>query len=141
MEKWQYVQSIYNKVIAKCPAGTLQKYLNKNPLSYPLSTNYGVSWDERKGTNLMLCSPNYNTATACKTGEHIRFLNFATEQERHNAWESYLSKFARFCIAMDESTKLAPYMGDYTQPWTDERFKEYFELSDEEWKVIDESIT
>ena len=53
---------------------------------------------------------------------------------------SYHTKFSKFCISLDESTKLAPYMGDYTEPWTDERFKQYFELTDIEWQLIDTVI-
>jgi glucuronate isomerase len=30
---------------------------------------------------------------------------------------------------MDESVKLAPYMGDYTKPWTNARFCEYFGIT------------
>lgn len=87
-----------------------------------------------------LVSKNYSTAIQTTLSNNIRFLNFNTEQERYNAWQSYLTKFARFCICMDESTKLAPYMGDYTEPWTDERFKQYFELTDIEWQLIDTVI-
>ena len=85
-------------------------------------------------------STNYKTACAGKPSGHTRFLNFSSETERYNAWQSYLTKFARFCICMDESTKLAPYMGDYTEPWTDERIKQYFGLTDIEWQLIDTVI-
>lgn len=139
-DSWKIVKSIYEKVVAKCPVGTYNSMLNKNTNGFALSTNYGVSWDERKGTNLMVCSPYYNTATQGKLGTHIRFLNFATEQERYNAWQSYLTKFARFCIAMDESTKLAPYMGNYQQPWDDQRFYQHFGLTAEEIWVIENTI-
>lgn len=140
MNQHEIVKNIYKKVITKCPVGTFRNMTEKTANNYSLSTYYGVSFDERKGTNLMVCSPNATTAFSTNTGIHTRFLNFNTEQERYNAWQSYLTKFARFCIAMDESTKLAPYMEDYREPWTDERFKQYFELSDIEWQLIDTVI-
>lgn len=146
MEKWQYVQSIYQKLITKCPVGTLKNATVKpNNMLFPLKyyiTRFATSDHNDNGGNngFRICSQNYNTAIQATIVAGAKFLNFNTEQERYNAWQSYLTKFARFCIAMDESTKLAPYMDDYTQPWTDERFKEYFELTDEEWKVIDETI-
>lgn len=148
MEKWQIVQSIYQKVIAKCPVDTLNTKKVKAPNSthaLRLLITRGTTQDgdthDPNGTKLYkIVSPHYKTACMQTLCSSVSFLNFNSENERKNAWQSYLTKFARFCIAMDESTKLAPYMDDYTQPWTDEMFKEYFELTDEEWKVIDETI-
>jgi hypothetical protein len=88
-----------------------------------------------------LVSQNYNTAISTKFAVNVRYLNFATEAERYNAWQSYLTKFARFCICMDESTKLAPYMGNYTQPWDDQRFYEYFGLNKIEIQLIETVIS
>lgn len=141
MNYWKTVKSIWEKVEAKNPQGTLSAQLTKSPTTnFTVATNYGVSWDERKGTNLCLVSPNQQTAYSNKGGTHIKFLNFNTETERKNAWQSYLTKFARFCICMDESTKLAPYMGNYTQPWDDQRFYEYFGLNKIEIQLIETVI-
>lgn len=147
MEKWQYVQSIYQKVLQKQAEGTLNKKWTKNPITnytvriYPTRERLqGNTHDPNQTALFKLVSMIYTTNCQQNLASCVKFLNFNSENERKNAWQSYLTKFARFCIAMDESTKLAPYMDDYTQPWTDERFKEYFELTDEEWKVIDETI-
>lgn len=141
MNHWKIATSIYNKIISKCPQGTYQRQLTKTPeKSYVISTYYGVSFDERKGTDFQVCSPNNITAFKKTLGSHTRFLNFDTAQEQYNAWQSYLTKFARFCIMLDESTKLAPYMNNYTEPWTDKRFKEHFKLTDIEWQLIDTVI-
>ena len=85
-------------------------------------------------------SQYYTTVCSTKYAKNVRYLNFNSEQERYNAWQSYLTKFARFCIMLDESTKLAPYMNNYTEPWTDKRFKEHFKLTDIEWQLIDTVI-
>ena len=138
---WKIVKSIYEKVIAKNMFKVCDNHKTKEPTTvYPIRVIVGGSVDERKGTWFRLVSPNYTTACSTNTSQNIRFLNFNTETERKNAWASYLTKFARFCIAMDESTKLAPYMNDYTQPWDDKRFYEYFGLTVEEIDVIEKTI-
>lgn len=138
---WKIAQSIYNKIISNCPQGTYQQQLTKTPITnYPLSSRYGCFFCDGNSAHDYNVSTNYKTACAGKPSGHTRFLNFSSETERYNAWQSYLTKFARFCVMLDESTKLAPYMDDYTEPWTDERFKQYFGLTDIEWQLIDTVI-
>ena len=140
--KWKIVQSIYNKIIVKCPVETLNTGQKRNPENYSLrmSTARSATMSEHEiggTTGFRLVSRNYETACRTNLAGGIKFLNFNSEQERYNAWQSYLTKFARFCVMIDESTKLAPYMDDYSEPWTDKRFKEYFGLNDIEWQLID----
>ena len=145
MNHWKTVKSIWQKVEAKNPQGTYNAQLTDKPTTaFPLRQYYGIPWSEH---NTNGCSSHFRTVsikyqTACQNDRcnHIRFLNFDTEQERYNAWLSYLTKFARFCICMDESTKLAPYMGNYTQPWDDQRFYAYFGLTQPEIQLIETVI-
>lgn len=140
------VKGIYDKLVAKCPAGTYGSQLTVKPTTaFPLRQFYGIcftknSHDMNGTQEFNTESKNYNQATLTKTGTHVRFLNFDTDVERYNAWQSYLTKFARFCICMDESTKLAPYMGNYTQPWDDQRFYKYFGLNKIEIQLIESVI-
>lgn len=144
MNQYEIVRSIWKKIQEKNMV--IKPYLTKLPQSnFALQTRYGVYFGEGEhdpnGTaSFKLVCTQYNSAIQNHVCGHVRFLNFNTEEERYDAWQSYLTKFARFCICMDESTKLAPYMGDYTEPWTDERFKQYFELTDIEWQLIDTVI-
>ena len=145
MNQYEITRSIYHKVIAKCPQGTYDNTLTKTPIApFPLRHPYGVNLSDYHtmggSWNFRVVLLNYQSSIVQTTNSHVRFHNFNSEQERYNAWQSYLTKFARFCICMDESTKLAPYMGDYTEPWTDERFKQYFGLTDIEWQLIDTVI-
>lgn len=144
-DSWKIVKSIYEKVVAKCPVGTYQSKLTKNPkTNFALRQNYGMAFSDHNsngGCNGFRCVRQFfNSCLATTENPHVRFLNFATEQERYNAWQSYLTKFARFCIAMDESTKLAPYMDNYQQPWDDQRFYQHFGLTAEEIWVIENTI-
>jgi len=144
MNHWKIVKSIYCKLIAKCPEGTLRIQLNKksNGFSIRCLPEAQLSGHNQNGgsSGFRLVSQNYNTAISTKFAVNVRYLNFATEEERYNAWQSYLTKFARFCICMDESTKLAPYMGNYTQPWDDQRFYKYFGLNKIEIQLIETVI-
>jgi len=145
MNHYEIARSIYHKVIAKCPQGTYISKLQKLPQNFSLrmSTARSATMSEHTDggtTGFRLVSQNYSTAQRTNNAGGIAYINFNTEQERYNAWQSYLTKFARFCVCIDESTKLAPYMEDYREPWTDERFKQYFELTDIEWQLIDTII-
>lgn len=142
MKNWEIVKSIYCKIITKCPEGTFMANQVKNPQGFALRTYYGISV-QKDGRKTICDRPvpiTYNKAIIMSTGLHVRFLNFTTDMERYNAWQSYFTKFARFCFILDESMKLSPYMNNYTKPWTDERFKQYFELTDIEWQLIDTVI-
>lgn len=147
MNHWKIAQSIYNKLIAECPAETCKNKFTKTPQTafscrcMP-EANMGCTNNHGKNdkNSFLLMSQYYTTVCSTKYAKNVRYLNFNSEQERYNAWQSYLTKFARFCIMLDESTKLAPYMNNYTEPWTDKRFKEHFKLTDIEWQLIDTVI-
>lgn len=150
---WKIVQSIYNKVITYCYNKTngfktpwkLHQIKTDEPNSlFALRIAWGGTFDIARANggsrNNRLVSTNYQTSCNQTPGTNVRFLNFTTDQERYNAWQSYLTKFARFCIAMDDSTKLAPYMDNYQQPWDDQRFYQHFGLTDTEIWVIENTI-
>lgn len=144
---WKIAQSIYNKITNKCPIGKLNNAserpdINKFSMKYYVARSHvSVGINPGGCTHYRIVSQNYTTTCQNQVTSGAKFLNFNTEQERYNAWQSYLTKFARFCVMLDESTKLAPYMDDYSEPWTDKRFKEYFELTDIEWQLIDKVIS
>ena len=149
---WKIAQSICNKVMKNCYNQTetrtpwlLHRIKTDRPNSeFPLRIAWGGSFNTGRtnggSRHNRLVSLNYTTSCNQTESNNVRFLNFNTEQERYNAWQSYLTKFARFCVMLDESTKLAPYMDDYSEPWTDKRFKEHFGLTDIEWQLIDTVI-
>ena len=146
MNHWRIVRSIWQKVEAKNPVGTIRAQFSKTPTGFSLRCQpeahmVGAHEHDPNGTQAFkLVSPHYNSVKSTTPATNIRYLNFNTEQERYNAWQSYLTKFARFCICMDESTKLAPYMGNYTQPWDDQRFYAYFGLTQPEIQLINKVI-
>lgn len=144
MNHWKIVKSIWQKVEAKNPVGKIRGMFSKTPSGFSLRClpEAQLSGQHSTGgsTGFRMVSRDYNTVCSQKFAQNVRFLNFNTDVERYNAWQSYLTKFARFCICMDESTKLAPYMNNYTQPWDDQRFYEYFGLNKIEIQLIETVI-
>ena len=95
-----------------------------------------------------MCSVNQYTK---KTEELPESLPFTTKAEAQNFIDSYNTKFLKTCLGflhvdMHIHPEYLPYMPDYTQPWTDKRFCEYFEITgyiddehaepDSEWEII-----
>ena len=95
-----------------------------------------------------MCSVNQYTK---KTEELPESLPFTTKAEAQNFIDSYNTKFLKTCLGflhvdMHIHPEYLPYMPDYTQPWTDKRFCEYFGITgyidDEhaepgsEWEII-----
>ncbi len=79
-------------------------------------------------------------------GSPIPFsIKFNTENELENFINSTKTCFFKYLIIlmhidMSVPNKYLPFMEDYTEPWTDERFYEYFKLTSEEIKTIEDSI-
>lgn len=72
---------------------------------------------------------------------------FNSEIERRNFYNSLFTKFIRFIIVTCRDGQTAasayyaiPFMQDYTQPWTDERFYKFFDLTPDEIKLIEDTV-
>ena len=90
-------------------------------------------------------SPRLDVAKSKKTSCGHRTVNFETEDESINFFNSLQTKFYKFinvCIKRDMHVhwKYAPWLGDYTHPWTDEDLYKYFELTDDEIAIIEDEI-
>ena len=90
-------------------------------------------------------SPSVEVAKSTKASSGHRTANFATEKEAINFFNSLCTKFYRFinkCIKLDMNVpwRYAPYLGDYTHPWTDKDLYEYFNLTPEEIAIIEGKI-
>ena len=91
-----------------------------------------------------IASSNYERALKSKQrfGWH---LEFDTEEERKNCWAAWHLKSHQFIhslIKIDNFNMLAelPYLGDYTHPWTDEMLYNYFDLTEDEIKEIENAF-
>lgn len=131
---WRVAKSIFQKLMQKNILYSLRDATVKNGFTFPLkyfTTRYATSGHNDNGGNngFRIVSKNYSTAIEVSDAAGIKYLNFGSEKERKNAYDSFNTTFARFCIAITESLKMSPYMGDYTKPWTNARFCEYFGIT------------
>ena len=121
----------------------IKSHLVKEPNKFSLRYFVGCHWDPSSNFEGTAKSYDY----ACKTNSvgHTKYLNCQKEIVRKNLFKSGFTKFFKFCVYLD-GIKLAPYMDDYTKPWDDKRFCEYFGITgyidDEhaepgsEWEII-----
>ena len=90
-----------------------------------------------------ITSKNYEKALASKQrwGWH---LEFDTEEERKNCWECWHLKSHMFIHSLIKADNFNMYQWlpalDYTHPWTDEMLYEYFGLTEDEVKEIEQGI-
>ena len=90
-------------------------------------------------------SPRLDIAKSTKTSCGHRTVNFETEEESINFFNSLQTKFYMFinrCIKRDMHVPwwYAPYLGDYTRQWTDADLYKYFNLTPEEITIIEDEI-
>ena len=72
-------------------------------------------------------------------------IKFNTEQEAinfENSLKTLFYEYLVYTIKMNQHTpfKHLPWMIDYKEPWTDERFRKYFKITDDEWDSVVETM-
>ena len=72
-------------------------------------------------------------------------IKFTTREERDNFYDSWNTKTLRWMfnamkVDVNVHSNLLPWLGDYTRTWTDEDLYKYFNLSDDEIKIIESEI-
>lgn len=89
---------------------------------------------------------DYVSGIKPKPGTGIPFsIKFDTENEAINFENSLKTTFYYYlvyCLKTDQHTpfKFLPFMGDYTKPWTNERFYKYFNLISDEISIIENTM-
>ena len=72
-------------------------------------------------------------------------IKFNTVAEAQNFYDSFFTKFYTWLCNITRMNQnlhpsLLPWLGDYTHPWTDDDLYKYFNLSDDEIKIIEDEI-
>lgn len=72
-------------------------------------------------------------------------IKFDTVNEAQNFYDSFFTKFYTWLCNITKmqqnlNPNLLPWLNDYTHTWTDEQLYEYFNLTEEEIKLIEEEI-
>lgn len=144
-------KSLCKKFLKKCELSHWKTFLGEGDFILNMSHVHGHVGN-KDFTNL-LCM-RYTDALKVKKTEDVRScqFRFRTENERKNFFDAYMnSKCIHWWNLQWKNQiilvlKYIPYMSDYTQPWTDKRFCEYFGITgyidDEhaepgsEWEII-----
>ena len=144
-------KSLCKKFLKKCELSHWKTFLGEG--DFVLNTSHVHGNVGNKDFTNLLCM-RYTDALKVKKTADVRScqFRFRTENERKNFFEAYMnSKCIHWWNLQWKNQiilvlKYIPYMSDYTQPWTDKRFCEYFGITgyidDEhaetgsEWEII-----
>lgn len=90
-------------------------------------------------------SPDRKVAFGRRESGRNATINFDTQTEADNFFESlqtYFMRYIRLRIdnSMGISWRFCPFMKDYKEKWTDERFCNHFNLTEEEFDIIKKEI-
>lgn len=96
----------------------------------------GFTLLENKQRNKRSTNGNIETWTCTQFDSETETINFVASTK--TCFFRYLYMIEM--VGMDIFPSFLPYMGDYTQPWTNERFYEYFELTPEEIEEIETTM-
>ena len=96
----------------------------------------GVDWTKCKNMG------GYEKPEGCPLPLSIKF---NTTTEAQNFYDSFFTRFYTWLCNITKmnqnlATKLLPWLDDYTHPWTDEDLYKYFNLSDDEIRIIEDEI-
>ena len=111
---------------------------------FRLPTIYG---NENKEWLKRICSPKIERYYNINPGKKhcCPFINFNSYEECVNFHKSLSLKSIRWLhykcrFGANIMQKVIPYLGDYTHPWTDEDLYKYFNLTEDEIKMIEDEI-
>jgi hypothetical protein len=116
------------------------------PATHVVRTKYGYFIDGKNKNGLTLLEqkeaiPNSSNGKPEKWDVVV----FDTGEEARNFYNSCETDFFRFSVLIHTvdvniSPKFLPFMEDYTSLWDDERYFDYFKISDSEKRVIRETM-
>ena len=152
---YQHNDSLINKIIVKTmenswePFSMKNYYLNNVQDKEFILNVSGINGDVRR----VMCL-TYADQCAAKLNERSIVFNggtfgtrfsFDTEEERKNFFDCYSSKFMLWTyriwkLTPKQPSSKIPYFNDYTTQWTNEKFKAYFDLTDDEWARIEREM-
>lgn len=152
----------YYKFIDKCPIFdktiklAIDKKISNLSESYDTTKQFklvfpGIHGHVGQPDMLELTSKNYEMALnvkPCATNKTYakKIVSFDTEKERKNFYDSINTTFFKYWVSYVKISKnfnydrYLPFMEDYTEPWTNERFYVYFNITPEEQKIIEETM-
>lgn len=147
------LRSVFDKTIRKCndkKIPNLYDEILKNTNKKFILPCPEVHGNQGKKDWAEITSSNYERALKAKQRWNWH-LSFDTEIERKNCYDSWHTRFHQFIHNLIKADNFnyygqLPWLNDYSQPWTDKRFCEYFGITgyidddhaepDSEWEII-----
>lgn len=112
-------------------------FIEKEPKNFSLRMFIGCNRDEGHGWTV--CPKDELTAFSTEKVGHIGYLNFNTETERKNCYETMSSPFIK-AICKISAGLFTPFLPTYKKQWTDADLFAYFKLTKEEIATIEEEM-
>lgn len=146
---------LYDKIYSKIIENNLgiNKYWESFTKEYSIplkvlvsANNYNIVTFGLKNIN---SNVNYKPSKSIKTTnvKVAKVLNFNSQEEVDNFYNSVMNKFFFFLVKhcltsqnIKNTNKFLPYMEDYSHAWTNEMYYDYFNLTEEEKKLIEEEM-
>ena len=123
--------SIFDKVIKRIHDGEVDNIADHIKIS-------AIHGNPGEKDEFDICTPQYELMKGRRPAsmKESDFINW------HNSCNT---KFMKYCNLLTRQgchlcPQYLPFMGDYSQPWTDERFYEYFKLTKEEINIIETTM-
>ena len=108
--------------------------IKKSPQTkYTLRCTVGGGFDPEHYYNWV--SPTFNVAIKQEMNNNIGFVYVKSKKEQINLFKYCHTHFFKFCIIIAQN-KLAPWMNDYTQEWTDDKLFKFFNLTQDDINII-----
>lgn len=143
------IQNIWHKTMIKMPSNIKEHISRRNdPMKgycivfshmSGLNSNHDFVYTDGIGENGKSYKENVRNQHKNETSHH---LTFSTYEEADNFRKSLHTKFMKFIIKIGQPGLIyimdtIPYMIDYTKKWGDEEFYKYFDITENEIKIIE----
>lgn len=138
---------LVNKIVTKTMENSwdpfnVKKQMNNKQKQFVLNTpEFGNPFMANTYERALQCK---QTKTLCG-GRKSCIFSFNTEEERKNFYDCYNTEFMKWHASLWKADahiycEKIPYFNNYTKPWTNEMFKKYFDLTDEEWARVEKEM-
>ena len=144
--KYEFNPLIYKIINSPCKHFTYDAPEDK-PYKMVLPATYGhpgkYDWDEITSKEWEVAK---NVQASSETNGYV-IMAFDTEAEMKNFYDSLFLKLYKWLVKNIKTTaataqyiKFVPVLPDYTHPWTDEQLYDFFHLTEDEIKEIEQEI-
>ena len=117
---------------------------NRGTLPIYKDIAYVINGYNKDGIDWTKCKNNggYEKKEGIPIPVSIKFNTEIEAQNFYNSWKTTFCKWISKRFLFDQNIQLSflPWMSDYSQPWTDERFYKFFNITLDEQKIIEETM-